>query len=150
MCTNVYMCTYVCTCRHEDIHTCSCAYTWTCALHVHMFSDTCKFTNMFVLTYAPTCWQVCMHRYNSFHSLLTDRSRNAICTFLLKWKTILRYLLWKNKSTSDPLRLRKASPPWVLAGQFLHIISALNSRSAALNPFEDRDLRPRGAVSRRE
>jgi hypothetical protein len=92
---------------------------------------------------------VCTHRYHSLYSLLPDRSRHAICTFLLKWKTILKYLLWKNKSAFDPLRLGKASPPWALAGQFLHITTELDSHSAALNPFEDRDLRPRGAVRRK-
>lgn len=93
------------------------------------------------------CAGMCTHRYDSLHSLLTGRSRNAICTFLLKWKTILKYLLWKTKSVFDPLRLRKASPPRAPAECFLRIIILLNSHSAVLNPFEDRDLRPRGAVS---
>lgn len=56
-------------------------------------------------------------------------------------------MLWKTKSVFDPLRLRKASPPRALAGHFLHIIILLNSRSAAPNPFEDRDLRSKGTVS---
>lgn len=56
-------------------------------------------------------------------------------------------MLWKTKSAFDPLRLRKASPPGVLAGHFLHIIILLNSQSAAPNPFEDREVRPRRTVS---
>lgn len=128
----------------------------------HTCLNTWEYANMLIFTYASKyilacvhvclcalceCAGMCTHRYDSLHSLLTDRSRNAICTFLLKWKTILKYLLWKTKSVFDPLRLRKASPPRALAGRFLRIIILLNSHSAALNPFEDRDLRPRGAVS---
>lgn len=142
-------------CLHKKVHA-SC--THTCLY-------TCKHANTLIFTYASgymlscvhvyscalcECAAICTHKCNSLHSLLTDRSRNAICTFLLKWKTILKYLLWKSKSAFDPLRLRKASPPRALAGHFLRIIILLNPHSAALNPFEDRDLRPRGAVLRRK
>lgn len=97
------------------------AHTLTCLpMEVHtLCTHRCLYIGKFILTYAPLCWHVytyahecagmCAHRYNSLHSLLTDRWRNAICTFLLKWKIILKYLLWKIKSAFDPLRLRKAS-----------------------------------------
>lgn len=130
-------CTYMCLYSWEHanmlIFTYASRYILAC---IHVYSCAlCEYAGM------------CTHRYDSLHSLLTDRSRNAICTFLLKWKTILKYLLWKTKSVFDPLRLRKASPPRAPAGCFQCIIILSNSHSAALNPFEDRDLRPRGAVS---
>lgn len=43
------------------------------------------------------CAAMCTHRYNSLHSLLTDRSRNEVCTLSFEIENYLKIFAVENQ-----------------------------------------------------